>query len=1132
MWQNGKIKSIYIDTLEFDKFKNVIFNNFVTGVRYSLLFKIKYNSSFFGMLGPQQGFILNSINDIDSIRLLHQDLMDRIENFMDKYNSEDIELIQIMYVVISGNPKLKLTNINSITLNRDLVNIKDTKVKFSSKFLPLTINTTYFGKLLVGEDYDLYLDKINKQRKLLNRDLFEDSVIESIYLYNDKYIIVNYIINNNKISRYIFSANSGVYLESVTDIIINKNIFIRNIGNMSITIKKDKVISIKINKELSYIKYQPKYSKELPNPYIGSLDLEAFIDLDGYAKVYAIGYAVDKETTTLYINKNQNSDDLVLNCLDLMISKYSGYIFYTHNFGKYDSIFIIKILTEANKRKGFNYYKLESVYKDNVLLKLTIKVKHNRITIIDSYNLLNAGLYKLSRSFGITVVKGHFPHKFVNRDTLYYIGKTPDIEYWYNMSKDEYRKFINKGNINGISDKYITKDEYKDIIKEDWNLKEECITYLKMDLESLLNVMKTFNRYILMNYDIQMTECNTISRLALNMYFKHYLKDSKLPIIKSHIFNDIKQAYYGGVTEVYKPYGKNLYYYDVNSLYPYSALNSMSGNKCVYLENINNSLNISDLFGFFYCEIECSENYLGLLPVRTKLGLIMPNGKWSGWYFSEELKFAVLNGYKVKVLKGYNFNKQDNVFKDYVNDLYKIKSNNKGHIKVIAKSLLNNLLGRFGMNINKPITEIVDKEKLDLIWVTREFYSLPRELTENDYLVSYYPGISPDICKSHGIDYIQALKTKFDMEKDKEMKDVSLSTAAAVTAYSRIFMSKIKLDILNKGGEIYYTDTDSIVTNIPLDNDLVGNKLGQFKLEYKIKEGYFISAKTYCLVLNDNSLVIKVKGLFNNWLNLDDFKNLYKGIDIKGMKQDTITVYSEGSVVIDKKEISLNSDSYRKRIKLYENGKWYDTKPIIFNSSTILSDKSHKSSNKLIDTNFKRGLHTYTENYWTNLYNNLLYITFDIIKTLLILIAFVIFSIIWLSFSDYGINNIELLEQNTNVIEVFKDNNHISANWKTTNQFIQYDKIIDKSNITANYNDNYTSSKILNEVYKKHLLDANSEIEQLKEEISSLKIKLIGTELQLLDSNNSINETLKYMDRINNNFMNNIKSNHNYSKSI
>ncbi|XLR65359.1 hypothetical protein S83_016031, partial [Arachis hypogaea] len=31
----------------------------------------------------------------------------------------------------------------------------------------------------------------------------------------------------------------------------------------------------------------------------------------------------------------------------------------------------------------------------------------------------------------------------------------------------------------------------------------------------------------------------------------------------------IRRGYYGGHSDVYKPHGENLFYYDVNSLYPF-----------------------------------------------------------------------------------------------------------------------------------------------------------------------------------------------------------------------------------------------------------------------------------------------------------------------------------------------------------------------------------------------------------------------------------------------------------------------------------------------------------------------------------------------------------------------------------
>jgi hypothetical protein len=63
------------------------------------------------------------------------------------------------------------------------------------------------------------------------------------------------------------------------------------------------------------------------------------------------------------------------------------------------------------------------------------------------------------------------------------------------------------------------------------------------------------------------------------------------------------------------------------------------------------------------------------------------------------LKFAQENGYNIKILNGYSFNKELGVFDDYIHKIYKIKSNPKSDTeKTIAKSLLNNLLGRFGIS--------------------------------------------------------------------------------------------------------------------------------------------------------------------------------------------------------------------------------------------------------------------------------------------------------------------------------------------------------------------------------------------------------------------------------------------------
>jgi DNA polymerase type B, organellar and viral len=329
----------------------------------------------------------------------------------------------------------------------------------------------------------------------------------------------------------------------------------------------------------------------------------------------------------------------------------------------------------------------------------------------------------------------------------------------------------------------------------------------------------------------------TISRLALNIFLKKdlshissytpVLKNEKaIPLInKRHIYDFIYNAYYGGITEVYKPYGKNLKYIDVNSLYPFSALNPLPGCSCSYIESYDliKPLDLDNLFGFFYAKVVTDNGYLGLLPLRTDKGLIFTNGEFEGTWTSEELKFARDHGYKIKVIKGYNFNKVNNVFDKYVKDLYLIKKQNKGSIRQVAKSLLNNLLGRFGLNIIKPITDILNKKEIDYISSTRLLKS-HKFIMEDKVLVTYLPGLNKEICFEHGIDPQKVFEFESNENNRKELpgslkssklatfSDTSIAISAMVNSYARIYMHKIKLDILKRGGVIYYSDTDLLIT--------------------------------------------------------------------------------------------------------------------------------------------------------------------------------------------------------------------------------------------------------------------------------------------------------------------------------
>jgi hypothetical protein len=214
-------------------------------------------------------------------------------------------------------------------------------------------------------------------------------------------------------------------------------------------------------------------------------------------------------------------------------------------------------------------------------------------------------------------------------------------------------------------------------------------------------------------------------------------------------------------------------------------------------------------------------------------------------------------GYKIDYLYGYKYNKAI-IFKEYIEYYYDIKriadqTGNKT-LRLIAKLMLNALYGRFGMterktnciiDTNDIINELQKKFKY------KELFSI----TENTSLINY------------------------EDNKIRRRED-NVCISSAIASYARISLHQFLVR-----DDIVYTDTDSIVLENELDKEFISDKIGAFKLEYKIKEGYFISPKTYYIDTEDGRSIIKSKGLNKdekgrNILNKNDYISLYNGIAV------------------------------------------------------------------------------------------------------------------------------------------------------------------------------------------------------------------------------------------------------------
>lgn len=416
------------------------------------------------MGGKHIPLVFESNNYEYNLKELHNLLTGVIEDYMEEYNYCGINLIMIMSIPLRKYPELELNNINHLKLDKDLIKIGETKRNFNNLKLPLSMEEEYYGNKLekhiqrVGNskhenitqvilDNKNIIPLIGEKSKLINKlinGVLDTDFYEYINKKNRKYIIVLKKIDKdtNLIEVFDLRGNDILFAK---DIRKNNDTFEREIGKISLTIKNDKnVINYYIKDSLPAIQHLKPTTETVRNTKIGTFDVETYFKSEeNKSYVYALGYKVyDDETKLFYKSESQSSGDLVRECIDSMLKpKYDGFIFFVHNFSGYDVVFLLSVLVEYNKREE-NYYTLDPIFRDERIIRLDVSIKHGlgkvKISFVDSYNLLNKSLDALTKDFECEQTKGKFPYTFVNESTLNYIGNTPDIEYFNNISDEEY----------------------------------------------------------------------------------------------------------------------------------------------------------------------------------------------------------------------------------------------------------------------------------------------------------------------------------------------------------------------------------------------------------------------------------------------------------------------------------------------------------------------------------------------------------------------------------------------------------------------------------------------------------------------------------------------------------------------
>jgi hypothetical protein len=423
-------------------------------------------------------------------------------------------------------------------------------------------------------------------------------------------------------------------------------------------------------------------------------------------------------------------------------------------------------------------------------------------------------------------------------------------------NKHGYITFIDTLNFNKISVKelgQIIGIPKMEIDKNLFDKKNLSHAELNLMIEYNLNDGKISQQYM---YHLQKTINelggnikNTAPSSALDLFRRKFQKD--ILIKEEKVLNDknitefIHKSYYGGRTENYNiGIYENTFYYDVNSLYPFSMLNDFPfpnsvvlGNKTI--DEINNYMGISEV------DIIAPNINIPFLPYRGKDKTIYPTGNIHGVYTHALLNEALKLGYKIECV--YNQIIYKNVFKvfqDYVLTLFDIRKKLKSEGNVeeqTVKLLLNSLYGKFAQRPSK-LYETITTENITaeiLLKKMKQGYKINQNPSKTLYILT--------------------------KESKKYPKNSFPILSSYVTSYALIEMYK-----LLKTCNPIYTDTDSIIITKELSNEMVGLNLGQLKLE---KSGTINVQAPKCYAFNKKPTVKGIK--INRSLDIEGQYNMF-----------------------------------------------------------------------------------------------------------------------------------------------------------------------------------------------------------------------------------------------------------------
>ena len=488
-------------------------------------------------------------------------------------------------------------------------------------------------------------------------------------------------------------------------------------------------------------------------------------------------------------------------CLDkmlraILVPEYAGRNIYAHNGGNFDHLFLLAWLRAQRSEFGFEVIPVQSSIQSIKVWSIPEDPDDKTLTwtFLDSIKLLPMSLEKAAKAFQLPG-KEDLPLETPEKDPR-----------WESYNEQDCRAL------------YAVIEKAHDLVEHKLG-GEVAVT-------TPATSMKLYRRRFL-------GRDGTPKKIPRHAHFRGCA--DKLCSGCCHLF--IRDAYYGGRTEIHRFEGSGLRYYDINSSYVAAMLEDMpAGERRVEEGHLTWDL-CRQYIGFSRCTVHVPEDCpYPPLPYRADSGkLIFPVGTFSGTWDVDELAMLLeLGGRLVDVERTVWFRRKP-LFAPMMRELWSLRDKKRADydegLSALGKLLGNSLYGKFGM----------DPERTSIIFAQLE--------RENTCFLCGAPEVIGNLCErcvgSRPADGTVECDVWYQ-KKEVQAPYIIPQIAAHITTLARLRLLRFMYQAHSLGGRIWYCDTDSILTDVVMPSS---SELGALKDEFpgELLRGRFIQPKVYLL---------------------------------------------------------------------------------------------------------------------------------------------------------------------------------------------------------------------------------------------------------------------------------------------